>query len=61
MQEYQFMSQLPQYFGNQPMTNGPVYVGIIIFALFVLGCITIKGPMKWALLAATIISILLSR
>ena len=60
MQEYQFMSQLPQYFGNQPMTNGPVYVGIIIFALFVLGCITIKGPMKWALLAATIISILLS-
>ncbi|MGN0213985.1 MAG: hypothetical protein ACI4AH_04155 [Muribaculaceae bacterium] len=60
MQEYQFMSQLPQYFGNQPMTNGPVYVGALIFALFVLGCITVKGPMKWALLAATIISILLS-
>ncbi|MGM9802671.1 MAG: hypothetical protein ACI308_00685 [Muribaculaceae bacterium] len=59
-QEYQFMSQFPQYFGDQPMTNGPVYVGILIFALFVLGCITVKGPMKWALLAATILSIALS-
>lgn len=60
MQEYQFMSQLPQYFGNQPMTNGPVYVGALIFALFLLGCFTVKGPMKWALLAATILSIMLS-
>ena len=60
MQEYQFMSQFPQYFGNQPMTNGPVYVGALIFALFVLGCITIKGPMKWALLIMTIFSVLLS-
>lgn len=60
MQEYQFMSQFPQYFGNQPMTNGPVYVGALIFALFVLGCVTIKGHMKWALLAVTIFSILLA-
>lgn len=60
MQEYQFMSQFPQYFGNQPMTNGPVYVGALIFALFVLGCITLKGPMKWALLIMTIFSVLLS-
>lgn len=59
-QEYQFMSQFPQYFGNQPMTNGPVYVGALIFALFILGCFTVKGPMKWALLVVTIFSILLS-
>lgn len=60
MQEYQFMSQFPQYFGNQPMTNGPVYVGALIFALFVLGCFTVKGPMKWALLIVTIFSVMLS-
>lgn len=56
----QALSQFPQYFGDQPMTNGPVYVGALIFALFLLGCAVVKGPMKWALLAATVISVLLS-
>ena len=59
-QDFQILSQFPQYFGDQPMTNGPVYVGALIFALFILGCIIVKGPEKWALLAVTIISILLS-
>ena len=54
------LSQMPQYFGDQPMTNGPVYVGAIILALFILGCIIVKGTMKWTLLILTIISILLS-
>ncbi len=58
--EAQVLSQMPQYFGDQPMTNGPVYVGALIFALFLLGCIIVKGPEKWALLIVTIISILLS-
>ena len=53
-------SQLTQYFGDQPMTSGPVYVGAFVLALFVLGCFIVKGPMKWALLGATIFSILLS-
>ena len=53
-------SQITQYFGDQPMTSGPVYVGAIVLALFVLGCFIVKGPMKWALLGATIFSILLS-
>ena len=59
-QDYQILSQFPQYFGDQPMTNGPVYVGALICALFLLGCLIVKGPVKWALLIATIISILLS-
>jgi hypothetical protein len=59
-QDYQILSQFPQYFGDQPMTNGPVYVGALICALFLLGCFIVKGPMKWALLIVTIISILLS-
>jgi hypothetical protein len=53
-------TQLTQYFGEQPMTSGPVYVGAFVLFLFILGCFIVKGPMKWALLGATIFSILLS-
>ena len=59
-QDFQILGQFPQYFGDQPMTNGPVYVGALICALFLLGCLIVKGPVKWALLIVTIISILLS-
>lgn len=52
--------QLGQYWGEQPGTSGPVYVGAFVLMLFVLGLFIVKGPMKWALLAATILSILLS-
>ena len=51
---------LTQYFGDQPMTSGPVYVGAFVLFLFFLGCFIVKGPMKWALVAATIFSIVLS-
>ncbi|MCD8310556.1 MAG: YfhO family protein [Prevotellaceae bacterium] len=53
-------SQLGQYFGEQPMTSGPVYVGAFVLFLFFIGCFIVKGPMKWALLLATLFSILLS-
>ncbi len=53
-------SQLTQYFGDMPMTSGPVYVGAFVVFLFILGCFIVKGPLKWALLGATIFSILLS-
>ena len=53
-------SQLGQYWGEQPGTSGPVYVGAFVVFLFILGLLIVKGPMKWALLAATILSILLS-
>ena len=52
--------QLGQYWGEQPGTSGPVYVGAFVLFLFVLGLFTVRGPMKWALLAATVLSILLS-
>ena len=52
--------QLGQYWGDQPMTAGPVYVGAFVLMLFVLGLFIVKGPLKWALLVATILSILLS-
>lgn len=52
--------QLTQYFGEQPMTAGPVYVGAFVLFLFLFGCFVVKGPMKWALVAATLFSIVLS-
>lgn len=52
--------QIGQYWGEQPGTSGPVYVGAFVMMLFILGLLIVKGPMKWALLAATILSILLS-
>ncbi|MBR6181285.1 MAG: YfhO family protein [Prevotella sp.] len=59
-QYYQIYSQIGQYWGEQPGTSGPVYVGALVVMLFVLGLLIVKGPMKWALLAVTILSILLS-
>lgn len=59
-QTYSNLQMFPQYFGDQPMTNGPVYVGALIFALFILGLIIVKGPVKWALFAVTVLSVALS-
>lgn len=56
----QIYQQLGQYWGEQPGTQGPVYVGAFVMMLFILSLFIVKGPMKWALLAATILSVLLS-
>lgn len=52
--------QLGQYWGEQPGTSGPVYVGAFVVFLFVLGIFIVQGPMRWTLLLATLLSILLS-
>lgn len=59
-QERQFLSQFPQYFGNQPMTNGPVYVGAFILMLAILAIFVVDGSVKWALFAVSVLAILLS-
>ena len=56
----QLYEAIPQYFGTQPGTSGPGYVGAFVLFLFVLGLFIVKTPIKWALLAATALSILLS-
>ena len=56
----QLYNGLTQYFGTQPGTSGPVYVGAFVLFLFILGLFLVKGPMKWALLTATVLSVLLS-
>ena len=55
-----FCQSVPTYWGTQPFTSGPVYVGAIVCFLFVLGLLIVRGPYKWALLVATIFSILLA-
>lgn len=54
------LQYLTQYFNNSEGTNGPVYVGIIIAALFILGCIIVRGALKWALLISTVLSVVLA-
>ncbi|MBO6025255.1 MAG: YfhO family protein [Bacteroidales bacterium] len=54
------VAQSNAYWGDQPGTSGPVYVGAIVVFLFIFGALTVKGKLKWALLIATLLSILLS-
>lgn len=59
-EERQFIYQFSQYFGDQPMTNGPVYVGAFVLLLAILALLSVDSPMKWALFAVSILAILLS-
>ncbi len=52
--------QAPLYWGDQPFTSGPVYFGAIVVFLFVLGLFVVKGPERWWILLATILSILMA-
>ena len=56
----EYVGQWYLYWGDQPFTAGPVYVGAFVLMLFVLGLFIVKGPLKWALLVVTILSVLLS-
>lgn len=56
----QTMKYLPLYWGPQPFTAGPMYMGAITVFLFVLGLILCKGREKWWLLVASIIAIFLA-
>ena len=56
----QILSNAPTYWGDQPFTSGPAYVGAIVIFLFVLGLFLVDGTMKWWLLGGTIMSLLLS-
>ena len=51
---------LPLYWGPQPFTAGPMYMGAITIFLFILGIGLYKGREKWWLLAATILAVLMA-
>jgi hypothetical protein len=55
-----YVKQLPAYWGEQPGTSGPVYIGAIVIFLFFLGLLIVRGPFKWALLGVTLLAIALA-
>ena len=59
-QAKQFIKSVPLYHGNQPFTEGPVYVGAIIIFFFVFGLYLVKGPIKWWIVTATILAVMLA-
>jgi hypothetical protein len=56
----QYIEQMDQYFGDQPFTSGPVYFGAIICFLFVLSLLILEDKIKWYVLAAILLSLMLS-
>jgi len=56
----QLLNALPLYWGDQPSTSGPVYVGAIICFLFVLGLFVVEKRLRIWLLIATILSVMLA-
>lgn len=55
-----YTNQMMKYWGTQPGTDGPHYMGAFVIFLFVLGLMVVKGREKWWLLAATVLSVMLS-
>lgn len=54
------LTQMNQYWGDQPFTSGPVYVGAFVLMLAIFGFTVVKGPFKWAVLAVTLLTLILS-
>ena len=48
------------YWGYMPFTDYPNYMGVIIFSLALIGIVYKKGVVKWYLLSATLIALLIS-
>jgi len=53
-------NQFPLYWGSQPFTSGPVYIGAIICFLFVLGLFLVDKRTKWWLLPMIVLTVMLS-
>lgn len=54
------VAQSNQYWGNQAFTSGPVYVGAVVFLLFIFACVYVQGRLKWVLIISTLLALMLS-
>ncbi|NUM50691.1 MAG: YfhO family protein [Flavobacteriales bacterium] len=59
-QQRQVIAQMDQYWGDQPFTSGPVYAGAFVMLLFFIGLFILEGPLKWWLIASTVLSLMLA-
>src|SRR6056297_498795 len=59
-QARQYIKALPLYYGDQPFTSGPVYFGAVVMLLFVFSLFVLRGPVKWWLIVATLLSLFLA-
>lgn len=59
-QSQYFVAQQNRYWGDQPFTAGPVYVGAFVLLLAIFGMLVAKGPMKWAFIGTLILTVMLS-
>ena len=59
-QAKRFVSNVPTYWGSQPILEAPAYVGVTVFFMAFLALFIVKGPLRNGLLAGIILSILLS-
>jgi len=58
----QAASSLPKYWGgmSEDTTAGPPYLGVIVCLLSLIGFVIVKNPLKWGLLAVTVLAILMA-
>ena len=56
----QLAEQVPAYWGPQPMTSGPVYLGAIVVFLFIFGLFYLNGTLRWWMLGVTLLAIMLA-
>ena len=59
-QYQEYVAQSPSYWGEQDSSGGAFYFGATMFALFLLGMVFIKDPIKWAFLAASALGVVLA-
>jgi len=56
----QATASIPTYWGPQPFTSGPVYLGASVLFLFILGMFLLKGRLRWWLLSVSVLALMLS-
>ncbi len=56
----QIMKSMPTYWGDQPFTSGPTYLGAVICFLFFAGLFLVRQPVRWWTLAIAVFAILLA-
>lgn len=55
-----FYKNISSYYGSQPFTVGPVYIGAVIIFLAILALLLLPGAITWWIIAPTLLALMLS-